>query len=448
MDGSQVELAPLPVNEAGRRRLNEQNFEPIGDYSRAVPPPDGGKDAWLFLLGCFFVEALVWGFPFSYGIFQQYYSENEMFAGEGSIAVIGTCSMGIMYLDAPFVFAALQKWPRLRRPCCVVGLFIMCGALAASSFSQSVRHLIITQGVLYAVGGSLAYSPTILFVNEWFIKRKGLAFGIMWAGTGLAGVILPLVLQWLLTSYGFRTTLRVWSLALFILTFPLLYFVKPRLPNIATEREHRTRRLFDVSFLWNWHFIVLQGCNILEAVGYFLPTIYLPSFAQQTLHSSALASAFTVIAVNIAAVFGTVVMGTLIDRYHVTTCILISTIGTTIGIFLLWGLATSLPILYLFCVVYGLFAGSFSSTWTGVIKYMQTQTDNADAGLVFAFLAFGRGLGNIVSGPLSEALVRGEPWVGKAGSAYGSGYGPLIVCSGVSALLGGLSFFVRRVGWM
>jgi MFS family permease len=270
----------------------------------------------------------------------------------------------------------------------------------------------------------------------------------MWAGTGVAGVILPLVLEWLLSSYGFRTALRVWSLSLFMLTFPLLYFVKPRLPVKRTLRTHSSGRIFDLSFLWTTHFLVLQTCNIIEATGYFLPAIYLPTFAQKMLNSSSLASAFTVISINIASVFGCVLMGTLIDRYHVTTCILISTLGATLGVFLLWGFTTSLPLLYIFCVVYGLFAGSFSSTWTGVIRLVQGKSTNADAGMVFGFLAFGRGVGNLVSGPLSEALIKERPWVGQIGMAYGSGYGPLIAFTGVSALLGGLSFGARRVGWV
>lgn len=27
----------------------------------SLPPTDGGKDAWLFLLACFMLEALIWG---------------------------------------------------------------------------------------------------------------------------------------------------------------------------------------------------------------------------------------------------------------------------------------------------------------------------------------------------------------------------------------------------
>jgi hypothetical protein len=36
---------------------------PIHEFS--LPRADGGKQAWLFLAGCFFIEALVWGELFS-----------------------------------------------------------------------------------------------------------------------------------------------------------------------------------------------------------------------------------------------------------------------------------------------------------------------------------------------------------------------------------------------
>ena len=149
------------------------------------------------------------GFPFSFGIFQDYYSTHAPFSKEPSgIAVIGTSAMvwlfntdvffpflhalltldtsikGIMYLGSPFSFALLQRFPLYRRHCAVLGLFIMVIGLVASSFATRVSHLILTQGVLYAIGGSMLYTPTIIFLDEWFVARKGLAFGVMWAGTG------------------------------------------------------------------------------------------------------------------------------------------------------------------------------------------------------------------------------------------------------------------------
>ena len=89
-----------------------------------------------------------------------------------------------MYLGSPFSFTLLQRFPLHRRFCAVAGLATMTTSLVASSFATRVWHLIFTQGVLYAIGGSMLYTPTIIFLDEWFIARKGLAFGVMWAGTG------------------------------------------------------------------------------------------------------------------------------------------------------------------------------------------------------------------------------------------------------------------------
>lgn len=58
-----------------------------------IPPMDGGLNAWLFLAACFAMEALVWGFAFTYGVFQAYYSEVPQFKDSGNIAVVGTCAM-------------------------------------------------------------------------------------------------------------------------------------------------------------------------------------------------------------------------------------------------------------------------------------------------------------------------------------------------------------------
>lgn len=245
-------------------------------------------------------------------------------------------------------------------------------------------------------------------------------------------------MQWLLDTYGHQTALRVWAVTLFICTAPLIYFVKPRLP--ISHASHVKR--FDLSFVWNKAFIIYQTGNVVEALGFFLPQTYLPSYAR-VLGATNLTATLTLVVVNVASVFGCVLMGTLTDIYHVTTCILICTIGATVGIFLLWGLSTNIGLLYGFCIAYGLFAGSFSSTWPGVIRETQKQKPSADLGMVFGFLAAARGIGNVLSGPLSEILLNGHPWRDSADFAYGSGYGPLIVFTGTTALLGGLSIIAR-----
>lgn len=73
---------------------------------------------------------------------------------------------------------------------------------------------------------------------------------------------------------------------------------------------------------------------------------------------------------------------------------------------------------------------------------------SAESSMVFACLAAGRGVGNLVSGPLSEALIKGMPWEGNAGYGYGSGYGSLIAFTGVTGVVGGGTYVARRMKFL
>ncbi|TFA98762.1 Monocarboxylate transporter 10 [Trichoderma ghanense] len=443
-----------PVVEVAQYEVEAQQEDQDPGYS--LPPVDTGKDAWLFLAACFVMEAMVWGFPFAFGIFEKYYRSHEPFAGSPTTAIIGTCAMGIMYLDAPLVFAFARIFPRAGRWNPTVGLLMICAALVLSSFSETTTHLILTQGALYGIGGSIAYNPCLMYVDQWFDRRKGLAFGLMWSGTGLGGFTIPLVLEALLDRYGFRVTLRIWAIALFTLTMPLVYFVKPRLPPVMTAHI----KPLDWSFMKNRVFALYQLGNVIEGLGFFLPGIFLPTYARDVLGAGPFASAATLLVLNSGSVVGPITMGTLIDRLHVTTCILISTVGAVFGVLLLWGLGSNIGILYVFSLVYGVFAGSFTTSWAGIMRHVikvatamesdvedrsdSVGTSRYDPLMVIGFLSVGRGVGNIASGPLSEALVKGMPWQGQAIGGYGSGYGVLIVFTGATALLGCNLFFTFR----
>lgn len=65
--------------------------------------------------------------------------------------------MGLMFLLSPLAIGGCRIFARRARYIPVLGSLIMCTALVASSFCTTVGGLIATQGILYAVGGSLAY---------------------------------------------------------------------------------------------------------------------------------------------------------------------------------------------------------------------------------------------------------------------------------------------------
>lgn len=53
-----------------------------------------------------------------------------------------------------------------------------------------------------------------VFIDEWFVRRKGFAYGVMWAGSGCGGLVGPQVLHWGLNRYGVETFLKGWAVAL------------------------------------------------------------------------------------------------------------------------------------------------------------------------------------------------------------------------------------------
>jgi MFS family permease len=297
---------------------------------------------------------------------------------------------------------------------------------------------------MYAVGGLVAYFPAMSLITEWFVQRRGLAFGIMWAGTGISGTVLPFLLQWLLNTYGYRTTLRVWALALAILASICIYFIKPRLPITSAS----SFRPIDLSFVKHRQFWLFQTGNILQSLGFFLPTLYIPSFAL-AIGLPAFAGPLALALFNVAFAFGAVLIGSLVDRFHVSVAILVCTIGQMVSIFVFWGLASSQAMLYIFAMLFGCFGGAFSCTWSGCAREMQRSSSsggengNVDVSLVVALLAAGKGIGAVISGPLSERLLVLDGWRGRAGFAYGSGYGLLLVFTGVSATLGGTAWVGR-----
>jgi len=59
--------------------------------------------------------------------------------------------------------------------------------------------------------------------------------------------------------------------------------------------------------------------------------------------------------------------------------------------------------------------------------------------MIYSLLSVGRGIGNAISGPLSEALINGMPWKGEIIGGYGSGFGVLITFFGLTSLSIGMN---------
>ncbi|PSN73365.1 monocarboxylate transporter [Corynespora cassiicola Philippines] len=406
-------LIELRHNQNGDRTDSEEQ----NGGQQSLPRVDGGPQAWKFLFASVIMEAVLWGYPLCFGVFQDYYTQLPEFKDNPNIALIGTLSTGIYFLGAPVAMPLVRKFQNLQRHMVIIGWIACVLSTLSASFCQSVSGLIATQGVAYGVSFLLLYFPLLCMLNEWFVARRGLAYGVLYGGGGLSGGGLPFMLSALLERFGYQTTLRAVAVAQFILVLPFIHMVKGRLPASA----HSAMRKIDLGFFRQPLFYCFAISNILQGLGYYIPALYLPTFAS-ALGLSSTVGALVLALNNLATVLGQVCFGWISDRTNRALIpICISSLVASGVTFFLWGFAHSLVTLIIFAFLYGLFAGGFVVFWP---KFGTTLSEDPQA--VFSLMAFGRGIGNVVTGPIASALVGG-----KVSSGYALGrFLPLVIFLG------------------
>jgi sugar phosphate permease len=113
------------------------------------------------------------------------------------------------------------------RPLLVAGVTLIGGGFVAISRVEALWHFYISVSVV-AVGLGLAGPPVCaVAIAHWFVKRRGLALGIMFAGAGASGVMV-LVLALLISLFGWRTGQMILGIGQLATCIPLALTVRHR----------------------------------------------------------------------------------------------------------------------------------------------------------------------------------------------------------------------------
>ena len=86
--------------------------------------------------------------------------------------------------------------------------------------------------MLQGVGAGLVFTPSYGAAFAWFIKRRGLAIGVLSAGGGIGGIAWSVLLQRLFEdeSISFRTTCQIFAAAIAGCLIITLTFTRARRP--------------------------------------------------------------------------------------------------------------------------------------------------------------------------------------------------------------------------
>jgi len=107
----------------------------------------------------------------------------------------------------------------------VMGTVIVAAGLALSSWGSTPGYFYLTFGVLFGIGLSFIGSvPFTTLIQNWFEKKRGLAFSIIFFGNGVAFGMYPAT-AWLIHLIGWRDAFLVEGLVLPGVLIPLILFV-------------------------------------------------------------------------------------------------------------------------------------------------------------------------------------------------------------------------------
>ncbi len=84
---------------------------------------------------------------------------------------------------------------------------------------------------------------------------------------------MPIIIEALLNKYGRKVTMLAMATSFTLMVLPAFPYIKPRVP--ASHIVHQ--RPIDTQFLKYHPFWVLFVANLVQGLGIFLPTLYLPS---------------------------------------------------------------------------------------------------------------------------------------------------------------------------
>lgn len=139
------------------------------------------------------------------------------------------------------------------------------------SLCTAIWQVFLCQAIGIGLGIGLLFLPSISILSQYFFKRRALAIGIAVTGSSIGGIVLPIMLNNLIESHGFKKAVQYTGyllLGCLILANALMH---PRLPpNPNAPPKPSVKVIFSdkaYSFLVAGLFFV--------AWGLFFPIFYL-----------------------------------------------------------------------------------------------------------------------------------------------------------------------------
>ncbi|KAJ0290511.1 hypothetical protein COL940_001029 [Colletotrichum noveboracense] len=170
--------------------------------------PEGGWTAWSQVLAGNMLNALAWGYPATFGVYQLYYTEklhlpSAQISWIGSIQIFLTfaiCTISGRLTDAGYARQAV-----------LVGCTVVVFGTFMTSLCTTYWQIMLAQGICTGMGLGVLFMPSVAIIGSYFKERRSLALAISATGTGVGSLIFPSTLQYLIPQVGFPWAINTYA---------------------------------------------------------------------------------------------------------------------------------------------------------------------------------------------------------------------------------------------
>ena len=123
-----------------------------------------------------------------------------------------------------------------------LGVALMAAGMLLAPMTTQPWHLYLTIGVMVGAGSvCLGYSGQSLFLPNWFIRRRGLAMGLAFAGVGIGSMTLLPWVQHMIEQTGWRTACTAMGILILVVLAPINLLLRKRPEDIGLAAGRRCR---------------------------------------------------------------------------------------------------------------------------------------------------------------------------------------------------------------
>ncbi|KAI0379434.1 major facilitator superfamily domain-containing protein [Hypomontagnella monticulosa] len=363
--------------------------------------PDGGRTAWLTVLGSWFCMFVTYGFISSMGVFQDYY-QTHFLRDYSPSTIAWILSLQVFFLSAAAPFAGWFFDNYGPNYLVIIGSFLLVFGLMMLSLSTEYYQIFLSQAVCCGIGMGLIFHGAVNSISTWFRRRRGLAVGLASSGSGVGGVILPIMFDRLTGPLGFPWTVRIIGFMVLGMQIIAIFTVRSRL-----GRNPRAVKLAQfVQPLRDKVFITNSLACLFGMLGMLIPFDFLKTSAEVSGVPSNL-TIYILPIVNATSVLGRIFplwAGDYIGPFNMVTIFVLYGAVLVLALWLPGAANTSAVIA--FAALYGVPLGLFSAAIPALVARI---SDIKEIGYRVGTTFLINGIAGLIGNPIAGLLI-GAGW--------------------------------------